>query len=297
MPFDLRHLRYFKTVADTQNFTRAAEILHVAQPAVSMAIRKLEQNLELTLLHRQDRRVTLTDEGERLYAHAVRLLQAAEDARLEMQELKGLRQGNVRVGIPNMLGSYYFPPVLMAFHHRYPTLNLSVVEGGSGFIQRQLESGELDLGVIALGDMPEGLEARVFLREQVMMTVNTDHRFAKRRQITPAEFFEEELVMFKEGYFHRQVVDQLARQAGVTPRIGFETNLIPLIKSIVRQGFGVSTLMPMTLADSPDLRAIPFNEPVWMDLCIAWRREGYLSHANRVFVDFVMEQANVARNG
>ncbi len=292
MAFDLKHLRYFRAVAEARSFTRAAEMLQLAQPAVSMAIRKLEQELELTLLHRQDRRVSLTDEGERLYAHSVRLLQAADDALLEMRELRGLTRGSVRVGIPNMLGSYYFPPVLMAFRHRYPHLNLSVVEGGSWYIQQMLEKGELDLGVVAAGEIPQQLEAHRFLREQMMAVVGRDHRFCGRDSLDPRDFFEEELVMFKTGYFHRKAVDRLAQQVGMEPRIGIETNLIPLIKSVIKQGFGISTLLKMTLGDDPDLIAIPFTEPVWMDLCIAWRREGYLSQANRVFVDFILENTH-----
>ncbi len=117
---DFKQLRYFHEIVRLGSFTRAAEALYVAQPAVSVAIRKLEAELDLTLFHRNDRKVTLTDEGARLLPHAQRILQAVSDAQLEMQELKGLTQGMVRVGIPGMLGSYYFPPILMAFRHRHP---------------------------------------------------------------------------------------------------------------------------------------------------------------------------------
>ena len=97
--------------------------------------------------------------------------------------------------------------------------------------------------------------------------------------------------MFKEGYFHRKVVDRLASQCGLEPDIGFETNLIPLIKSIVQQGFGVSTLLEMVIQPDDQLVTRPFTEPVWLDLSIAWRKDGYLSMANRAFRDFVLEQA------
>lgn len=289
MAFDLRQLRYFRAVADAHSFTRGAASLQVAQPAVSMAIRKLERELELTLLHRQDRRVALTDEGKRLYAHTLRLLQAADDALLEMRELRGLTRGSVRVGIPNMLGSYYFPPILMAFRHRHPDLKLSVVEGGAWFIQQMLEQGDLDLGVIAAGEIPDQLAYHSFLREQLMVVVGREHHFCDRDKIDAEDFLAEDLVMFKPGYFHRKAVDNLARRVGREPRIGIETNLIPLIKSVIKQGFGISSLLKMTLDDDPDLVAIPFADPIWMNLCIAWRRDGYLSRANRAFVDFVME--------
>lgn len=288
---DFKQLRYFHEIARLGSFTRAAETLYVAQPAVSVAIRKLEAELELTLFHRHDRKVMLTDEGARLLPHAQRILQAVSDAQLEMQELKGLTQGKVRVGIPGMLGSYYFPPILMAFRHRHPNLSLQVVEGGTWQLQQMLESGELDLAVIVRDFVPPELEARTFQREEMRVVVAQDHRFAQQACISLSDFFSEELVMFRPGYFHRKIIDRLAEEAGVTPNIGFETNLLPLIKSIIKQGFGISTLLSMVVKEDADLIDLPFEQPVWLDLCIAWRREGYLSRANRAFVDFLLEQS------
>ncbi|MFZ1386107.1 MAG: LysR family transcriptional regulator [Thiolinea sp.] len=287
---DLKQLRYFHEIVRLGSFTRAAESLHVAQPAISVSIRKLEAELELQLFQRHDRKVSLTAEGERLWVHAQRILQAAADARLEMQELKGLSKGEVRVGIPGMMGSYYFPPILMAFRHRYPHLSLQVIEGGTSQLQQMLETAELDLAVIVRDFLPDELEARVILREEMRVVVGLEHPLAQQTSVSIDEFFKEELVLFRQGYFHRKVVDRLAAEVGVKPLLGFETNLIPLIKSIIKQGFGISTLLAMALENDPDLVDLPFAEPVWLDLCIAWRREGYLSRANQAFVDFLLEK-------
>ena len=286
---DLRQLRYFHEIVRLGSFTRAAEALQIAQPAVSVSIRKLEAELELQLFQRHDRKISLTAEGERLWVHAQRILQAAEDARLEMQELKGLSKGEVRVGIPGMMGSYYFPPILMAFRHRYPHLSLQVIEGGTWQLQQMLEQAELDLAVIVREFLPTELESRVILREEMRVVVAREHPFAQQTTVSITDFFKEELVLFRNGYFHRKLVDRLAAETGVQPVIGFETNLIPLIKSIIKQGFGISTLLAMAVADDPDLVDLPFTEPVYLDLCIAWRRNGYLSKANQAFVDFLLE--------
>lgn len=288
---DIKPLRYFHTVATAGSFTRAAEQLHIAQPALSMAIKKLETSLELTLFQRQERRISLTDEGRALMRHSERILQALDDARLEMEELKGLTQGEVRVGIPSMLGSYYFPPILMAFRHRYPNLNLSVIERGTWELQQMLEAGELDLGIIATDSIPQELEAVTFLREEMQVTVSSAHPLAARESVTFEDFFSEELVMFKGGYFSRQIVNRMAQQTGCTPRISFETNLIPMIKAIVRQDFGISALLSMVIKGDNDLTGVPFEPAVWLDLSVAWRRDGYLSRANRAFVDFLLEQS------
>ncbi|MBE9395831.1 LysR family transcriptional regulator [Pontibacterium sp. N1Y112] len=288
---DIKPLRYFQAIAEASSFTKAAEQLHVAQPAISMAIKKLEAELDLTLFHRHERQISLTDEGKKLLLHSRRILRAIDDARLEMEELKGLTKGEVRVGIPSMLGSYYFPPILMAFRHRYPELDLSVIEGGTWQLQQMLERSELDLAIIVADVLPQELHARTFLREQMLVTVAKDHPLAQQAAVSYDDFFREELVMFKEGYFHRKVVDRLAARTECTPNISFETNLIPLIKAIVNQGFGISTLLGMVIEEDPDLIGLPFEEPVWLDLSIAWRRDGYLSRANQAFVDFLLEHS------
>lgn len=289
---DIKHLRYFKTVADLNSFTKAAAQLHIAQPAISMAIQKLERELELTLFHRQERKISLTDEGSHLYQHACSILQATEDAHLEMSELKGLIKGNVRVGIPSMLGSYHFPSILMAFKESYPQLNLTIIDGGAGKLQALLEKGELDLAVIVDETAPERLETKVFLREQMMVVCPKEHPFANLDSISYPQLFSEPLAMFNKGYFHRNTVDRIAVESGHTPNISIETNLIPLLKSIVKKGFAISTLMAMVIEDEPELVARPFTKPVWLDLSIAWRKEGYLSQANQAFVNFLLKNSN-----
>jgi len=292
---DLRKLTIFAAVAHHASFTRAAEQLHMAQPAVSIAVRKLEQELDLLLFHRQDKGIGLTAEGRALLRHAERILEAVRDAQLEMDELRGLRKGEVRIGIPSMLGSYYFPEILMAFKQRYPDLNLSVEEAGTRDIQRRIDAGELDMGIIVRDQLPDDLEAKVFLRAEMVACVPHDHPFADAESVSFDQFFGEQLVLFKPGYFHREFIDRLAERSGNQAQIAFETNLIPLIRAIVRKGFGITTFLRMVVDDDPQLQACSFREPVWLDLCIAWKRGAYLSHADRRFVEFLLQNAPVDR--
>lgn len=287
---EIKPVRYFLAVAEELSFTRAAERLHIAQPAISMAIKKFEKEVGVDLFHRQDRKVSLTDEGRVLLNHAKKLIQQADETALAMQELSGLEKGEVRVGIPSMLGSYYFPPILMAFRHQHPNLTLQVIEGGTWKLQQMLEVGEIDLSVIVAEKPSEQLETRALLKEQMMVTVNQEHPFAQYESVTSEQFFKEELVMFKEGYFHRRVIDRLAQEQGVTPNFGFETNLIPLIKSIVKQGFGITTLLGMVIEENDQLVTRPFSEAVWLDINIAWRKDGYLSKANAAFLSFLIQE-------
>jgi DNA-binding transcriptional LysR family regulator len=287
---DLRQVRYFVETARMGSFTRAAERLHIAQPAISMAIRRLEDELELTLFNRQDKRITLTAEGETFLEHSLRLLADVKATEQEMTDLRGLEKGDVRIGIPPMLSSYFFPRIIREFADRYPRLNLSVYGDGAGRIKQMLGQGELDMGVIADRGTQESLETRHFLREEVVVCVPRNHPFAGKTSITYAELAREPLVSYKEGYYQRELLLEKFRGIGVVPHVVFETNLFSLVKSLVREGMGISTFLRMVLAEDNDLAAISFDPPLYLDLVIAWKKSIYLSRANRAFVDFLLER-------
>lgn len=292
---DIRKLQIFKAVVTEGGFTGAAKSLHMAQPAVSIAIRKLENELELMLFHRQDKQVKLTDEGKVLLKHTDRILADVRLAQTEMSELRGLRKGEVRIGIPSMLGSYYFPEILMAFKLRYPDLQLSVIEGGARDIQQQIEKGELDMGIIVRDQIPDNLEYALCLKEEMVVCVPPEHPFAARESVAYKNFFAEQLVLFKEGYFHREFLKRLSQQTGFEPKLAFETNLIALIRAIVKKGFGITTFLRKVVEEDDELVAIPFATPVWLDLCIGWKKGGYLSHADRQFVEFLLNETEGLR--
>ncbi|WP_375319900.1 LysR family transcriptional regulator [Aliivibrio logei] len=286
---DTRLLKYFVAVAEHQNITHAANALYIAQPALSVAIKKLEGQLELELLRRHERRITLTHEGETLLKHAKLILQQLDDATLAMKELRGLEKGEVRLGVPSIMGTYYFPDVLMAFKSRYPKLKLTMVEAGAQSIQKMLLDGEIDLGITQVRDLPDALDSDHLLRSQMVAVVSPEHEFATKKTLSFKEFFSQELVMFKQGYFHRERLDTICQQKNLTANFSFETNLLPVILKIVKRDFAISALLELATANEPDIISIPFSEPLFLDISIAWRKNGYLSKADRTFLDFVKQ--------
>jgi len=286
---DLRQLRVFVEVARRGSFTRAAEHLHIAQPAVSISIRKLEEALELTLLNRQEKRVTLTAEGETLLAHAQRILGDFSAAEAEMAELRGLGGGEVRIGIPPMMSSYYFPLIIRDFRARYPKLKLSVNGEGAASIQGMISRGEIDMGVIAGHRVSEGLEYQHFLREEIVACVPVGHPLAGRAMIAFADFLKEPQIVFKQGYYMRELMDELVEGVGLKPKVVFETNLFSLVRSLVKERLGISTFLRMVVSGDPDLAAVSFDPPLFLDLVIAWKANRHLSRANRAFIDFLLE--------
>ncbi len=288
---DLRQLRVFVEIVRQGSFTRAAESLHVAQPAISISIRKLEEELDHILINRQEKRVSLTAEGESLLRHAERILDNLSAAETEMAELRGLTQGEVRIGIPPMMSTYYFPQVIREFCDAYPNLKLSVTGEGTASIQRMISKGELDMGVITESKLIDGLKSRHFLREEIVACVPLGHPLVERKSISLAEYLREPLILFKEGYYMRELMDKLIDRESIRPEVVFETNLFSLVRSLIKQNLGISTFLRMVVADDDELAAISFDPPLHLDLLIAWKAERSLSRANRAFIDFLLERS------
>lgn len=287
---DNRQLQIFHSVVTEGSFTRAAASLHMAQPAVSIAIRKLEGEFGVSLLNRADRKVTLTAEGRALFAHAERILAQFQQARMEMTELQELERGEVRLGTSAMMGSYYFPEKIAQFRQRYPHINVAVFGEGTRRAQQLLLDGAIDMGVVNMKDLPPELEAYSLVeREEVVACVVPDHPFAKKKRVTFAAFANEPLIIYREGYYLREIIESLSKQHGVEPCIGVETNLLRLMTSLIQQGQGVGFCLKRVAEQEPDICGVPFKEPIFLNLGIAWKQNHYLSKANRAFIDFLLE--------
>lgn len=282
-----KQLKHFLAVAEHGNVTHAAKALHIAQPALSISIKKFEQSLGVTLFRRDDKKMSLTKEGETLLLHAKRVIQQLHDAQLAINELKGLTKGEVRLGTPSMMGSYFFPRIVMAFKSQYPDLKLTLVEAGTQSIRKMLLNGQLDIGVISCDNVPDDLETDHLFTSQMVTVVAPEHELTQQSSVSFEAFFEHDLVMFQHGYFHREFLDQVSKEHGYTVKSSFETNLLPLILSIVRQEFAITALLELVTQHERDVVGIPFDPPVKLDLALAWRKQGYLSIADRTFIDFI----------
>lgn len=287
---EIRQLQCFYETAKWNSFTKASEKLFIAQPAVSIAIKKLENELRVTLFHRHDRAVRLTVEGERFFVHVQKIFDQLEEARLEMAELCGLERGEVKLGLPSMMGSYYFPNIIVAFKETYPNLHISIVEDGTKQIQASIEKDQIDLGVVILDDSTTELEAIPIINEEMVVCVPLNHPLASKGSITYEQLAKEPLVLFKEGYFQRDLVINHIKELGLIPNIAFETNQISLTKSLTRKGLGVTLFLKMVIQDDADFVPLSLTPPITLSLGLAWKKKTYLSKANEAFVDFVLHK-------
>ncbi|KFZ37065.1 LysR family transcriptional regulator [Shewanella mangrovi] len=289
---EIRQLRHFCALLKYGSFTRAAEKLNMAQPALSQSLKRLEQSLGVTLVQRQARKhsgaIKLTAEGQVLKQHAELILQQVTQAQTHIREMADLSRGEVRVAVPGMLGSFYLPSRLMAFRHQYTNLKLSLFEGGTRDALRMLEQQEVDIAIITKSDLKPDFDSCVLINEEIVVAASYEHPLSEFKAISMQQFFEHELVMFKPGYYHREWMLNRASELGLTPKIAFETNLINLIKQVVQQGFAVASLLKMVIQPNDDINTISLEPPVFVELHIAWKKHRPLSQADQAFVNFLL---------
>ncbi|MBB5172310.1 LysR family transcriptional regulator [Texcoconibacillus texcoconensis] len=290
---EMRQLEYFLEITKQKSFTKAAEQLLFAQPAISKGIKSLEKELGLQLFHRSDKKITLTDEGDVFLKHAKAILSQVNNAKLEMAELRGLEKGVVNIGLPSMAGSYFFPKIIVDFKRIYPHIDISIFEAGTKQIQAMIEQGKIDMGAVVLDDTNNNLETVPFLEEEMVVCLPKEHPLAHQPFISYEQLAQEPLVLFKEGYFQRDIITEVSKRTGLTPNITFETNQISLTKSLTRRGLGVTLFLKMVIEEDEDLVPVSIDPPYYLTLALAWKKNAYLSKANQVFIDFLMEQTHL----
>ncbi|WP_027407559.1 LysR family transcriptional regulator [Anaerovibrio sp. RM50] len=289
---ELRQLEYFQMASRLKNITRAAERLNVSQPNITVAIKKLEAELGIQLFDRSQKQLSLTPEGT-IFLNRIELaLRNIQDAVLEVNDYKQLQKGTIKIGIPSMIGAYLFPKIFSSFQHLYPHLDIYLYEEGSMTIREKLERDELDFGIVILSDASSNLQLLPMARNQIVACVPNEHPLAHKSSININDISEADLIMLKEGSFLRYMVLNKLKMANISPNIVLESNQIETIKGLVSSNVGISFLLDFIVKGTPGIKILPFEDPIYVDLGLAWKKERYISKAAQSFIDFCKNTLN-----
>jgi DNA-binding transcriptional LysR family regulator len=242
---ELRQLAYFLAVAEERNFTRAAQRIPIAQPAISQQIHRLEAELCETLFVRDRRSVRLTPAGEALLPHARAMLASASHAREAVAAVSGLFRGRLAIGFVQPLPDRRFTGLLGAFHREHPGIELRLIEDETDGLLTGLKSGELDAVLIGLGSydrLPAGVMSRLVAREPAVAVVAPGHPLAGRSAITLSALRDSPMVALTSSSKQRSNLEAACRVAGFAPRIVAETSDLGVIVELIRQQIGVAVL-------------------------------------------------------
>ncbi|HSD59889.1 MAG TPA: LysR substrate-binding domain-containing protein [Burkholderiales bacterium] len=287
-------LAVFDAIARLGSFTRAAEELYMAQPTVSIQIKKLTETVGLPLFEQVGKKIHLTEAGTELNAavqDVFRRLEAVED---RFADLRGLRAGRLRLAVAGA-AKYFAPRLLGVFCGRHPGIEVSLhVTNEDGLLARL--QANLD-DVYILGDRPEGsdLVVKPLLPNEIVVIARRDHALAGRRKIPFARFAEEQLLMREPGSASRRMLVALFERHKLRPRVRMELASNEAVKQAVLGGLGVAALsryaLGLDVRDSEitilDVKGFPLRAQ-W---CVAYPAGRQLSVAARAFEEFMHREA------
>jgi DNA-binding transcriptional LysR family regulator len=293
---ELRQLMYFVAVVDEAHFTRAAERLRIAQPAISQQIRRLEAEVGERLLHRDRRTVALTPAGEALLPHARAALAQVEHGRQAVAALRGLVTGQLRVGFVMPLPDRRVIRAIGAFGRRYPGIELTLIEDETDGLLDRLAAGDVQAAFIGLGpgqQPPANLDAVVVAREPAVLVVHPQHPLATRKSVPLDVLRDEPVVTLTQASRLRGILEAFCRQAGFTPRVVAETSDLNVMVQLVAEGVGVALMPRSGLQDVTDVVALPIARPtIDRRIILVWR-QGATPPAARAFITVAREQLGV----
>lgn len=272
----LNELRYIVAVAQERNFRRAADKVFISQPALSLAIQKLENDLGVQIFERGKNEVAVTPVGLEIVEQAQRVLEEAEAIREITRQGKNQLVGTLRLGIIYSVGPYLLPDLVPALKQVAPEMTLEIEENITANLDTLLRNGKLDVIIIALPFGDSGILTQPLYDEPFEVVVNTEHRWAARRSIKAPELAGEKVLLLDSGHcFSNQVAEACPDLSRKNAEIQQGTSL-ETIRNMVASGLGV-TVLPASANSaryrSKLLSVIPFTKPVpSRRIALAWRK-------------------------
>lgn len=288
---EFRKIQMFVEVVRRRGFSRAAEALFATQSTVSKGVRQLENELGAPLLDRSVRGVVPTDAGEAVFRRGERMLAEHGDLLRELEELRGLSRGTLRLGLPQIGASTLFAPVFAEYRKRFPGVDIRLVEHGSDELEEVLRAGGVDLAGSLL-PVPGDFDWLPVRREPLVALLSPDHPQASLPSMTLEQVSGVPFILFEDGFALNRIILGACRRRGFEPSVITRSSQIEFICKLAEAGLGVAFL-PRLIAEQrrgPGVRLIPLDEPgtAW-DMAVIWRRGAYLSAAARAWLDVVRD--------
>jgi len=275
---ELRHLRYFQAVAEELSFSRAAKRLHVAQPALSRAIKQLEHTLDTDVLERSRHYVRLTPAGAVLLREVGGLLQQIEEVTRRVRRTAAGEEGELRLGYIGPPTQPFLGRLLHDYRKRYPLVSIHLEERTPERVWEMVARGRLSAALTrpVLAHEALGLRTIVLREERLGIVVPAGHPLAKRRFVPWTTLAREPLVVLarREGIGLHDAVIAGCRQAGVTPRLAHTPSLIGTVMSYVEAGAGIGVVTESVVTPTPALRFVLLKPVLRVPLVFVWQEDG-----------------------
>ena len=259
---ELRDINSFIEVANHKSFTKAAAHSYLTQPSLSKAIKKLEEELHVELFDRSTRHLRLTDAGQIVYQQGQKALAALSELDVLLEELMDVMAGTIKIGIPPLIGTLFFPDIARRFNQKYPKVSLELTELGAKLLGQLVEDGQVDLGIIVIPANEKKFNIHPFIQDEFVLYLHEDHPLAHKQSISLSELRDERFILFSKDFTLHDYVIQACEEHGFTPTISYQSSQWDLIVGLVSSKLGI-TLLPRLIYDkqtNSNVKIIPLEE-------------------------------------
>lgn len=284
---DIREMKYIETIAQTRSMTKAAEKLHISQPALHKSLRKAEAELGTAFFYRRGHESLPTDTGLVVLEHIRNILHSLDEMQQKVQEVRDLRAGKVTIGFPAVVGTLYLPQALVDFQKAYPEIALQTVEVGANELSTLVENGSLDMAILVRPVAHHALDEIPLMQDEVVVGITPEHPWSGRSQVMIGDL---ESVSFNTYHadfsIHTQLMERF-REKNITPRMGFCGGSSEFLCQISMLSGDVLVLpRPIIKAICGDRMAtIPFRPSFPWELSLAFRKNAYLSTSAKALIE------------
>lgn len=289
---DIKHMKYFVEVVDQKGMTNASKHLFIAQPTISKAIKDLEQELDMTLFDRSKRQLVLTDAGSIFYKKCKEILTLYNDVPKEINSLLGLETGHISIGLSAVMNMNQFINILGEFHQKYPNVTYSLVENGGKMIETQLINDEIDIGITTLPVDQSIFHSVTLYQEDLKLVLNKEHHLANEAHVDMSMLKDEDFILFNEDFYLNDKIIEAAKNAGFIPNTISKISQWNFIENLLNAHLGVSILPEniVHLLDSSFSNKTLEDPSMRWELGVIWKKDKYLSHATKQWIDFMKER-------
>jgi len=245
----LQQLQIVLAVAKHGSFTKAAQQLHISQPALSLHVRELEEEVGQPLFDRIGKGATLTESGRLVEQYALKIFAEFKELKEGLDELKGVQRGGLVVGASTTPGNYLLPRIIGNFRRRYPRVTVHLEVANTREMEFKILRNELDLALVGGRLVEEShLIVEPYVVDELVLVVAPTHPWARRRRIPPEDLGKEPLILREAGSATRWVMEETFRQQGIQYQVGMELGQTEAIKGAVAAGIGVAVLSRFAVA-------------------------------------------------
>lgn len=288
---NLRTLRVFVEVVRQGGFSQAAEVVSLTQSSVSKAVRTLEDELGTPLLNRIGHKSELTAAGEIAFRRALVLLAERNDLIAEINDLRDLKGGTLRIGLPPVGCGVLFAQMFATYRSRYPRVNIELIEHGSKKLRECLEAGEVDLAALLI-PIDETFAYQQVRNEPLVAVLPGAHSLSRRKRINFSDLADSPFILFEEGFALNALIMAACDRRGIVSRVTARSGQIDFIADLVAAGLGVAFL-PRMLAQKhkhAGIALVPLEEPDtdW-NIALAWRAGAHLPPAAIAWLELAKE--------